>query len=66
MGMGEEMTKWIVKWEDGTIQQYVPYDSYGMTSFIKKGLTKGKVTVNDKEVYITEEGYWRHKDEGKL
>jgi len=52
------MTKWIVKWEDGKTQQYVPHDSYGMTSFIKQGLKKGKVTVNDKEVYITEEGYW--------
>ena len=52
------MTEWIVKWEDGKTQKYVPYDSYGMTSFIKQGLKKGKVTVNDKEVYITEEGYW--------
>jgi hypothetical protein len=62
--LGKEMIQvWLVKWEDGKTQQYCLYDSYGMTSFIKKGLAKGLVTVNDKEVYITEEGYWRYKDE---
>ena len=56
------LQKWIVKWENGKIQQYVPYDSYGMTTFIKKGLEIGKVTVNDREVVILNE-FWRYKDE---
>jgi hypothetical protein len=53
---------WIVKWENGKTQQYCPYDSYGMTSFIKKGLESGIVTVNDKEVFFDGE-YWKYKDE---
>ena len=52
---------WIVKWENGKTQQYCPYDSYGMTTFIKKGLELGKVTVNDKEVFFDGE-YWQYKD----
>ena len=56
------LQKWTVKWENGKIQQYVPYDSYGMTTFIKRGLEIGKVTVNDREVIILNE-FWTYKDE---
>lgn len=41
---------WVVQWSDGTTQRYVPYDSIGMSRFIRNGLDKGKVTVNTFEV----------------
>ena len=45
-----ESTEWIVRWENGKTQRYVPYDSLGMTRFVLKGLKEGKVYVNDDEV----------------
>ena len=45
---------WFVEHEDGTSQQYVPYDSFGMTRFILDGFKKGKVTLNGFEIV---EGY---------
>ena len=32
----ENKQSWTVRWENGKTQTYVPYDSFGMTSFIKK------------------------------
>lgn len=54
---------WIVTWQNGKKQKYVPYDSYGMTSFIKRGLEFGKVFVNDREVVLRSDGIWIYKDE---
>lgn len=59
----ENKQSWTVRWENGKTQTYVPYDSLGMTSFIKKGLEKGKVTVNDKDVFIDENHFWRYKND---
>lgn len=54
--------KWIVHWENGKTITFVPYDSLGMTSFIRKGLELGVVTVNGKEVEIDQEGFWRYRE----
>ena len=56
--------RWIVVWSNGKILTFVPYDSMGMTSFIRRGLEEGPVTVNDKEVYIDDTGFWQYKDSG--
>lgn len=51
------MTKWIVKWENGKTQTFVPYDSIGFTTFIRQGLQAGKVTVNGIEYEEKEDGW---------
>ena len=53
--------KWIVVWSNGKTMTFVPYDSIGMTSFIRRGLEQGTVTVNDKEVFIANNGFWQYK-----
>jgi hypothetical protein len=53
----EIMTKWIVKWENGKTQTFVPYDSIGFTTFIRQGLQAGKVTVNGIEYEEKEDGW---------
>lgn len=53
----------IVRYEDGTEQRFTPYDNIGFTSFVKKGLIKGKVmveehTIEEHEVVIdSKRGY---------
>jgi hypothetical protein len=37
----------IVTHADGKEYRFTPYDNYGYTANIKKGLKKGKVTVTD-------------------
>ncbi len=44
---------WIVKTIDEE-QRYVPYDSLGMHAMIMRGLKKGPVTVNGKNVIAEE------------
>jgi len=44
--------EWVVRWEDGKTQRYVPYDSYGMSSFLRQGAEKGKVYINDIQVEV--------------
>jgi len=62
-----ENQKWVVRWPSGKEWTFVPYDSIGMTSCIKQGLAKGKVTVNDKEVILSEDSSigwigWEYKN----
>lgn len=52
----------IVRHEDGTEERFAPYANIGYTSFIKKGLSKGKVivtdhTIDEYEVTIDNRGY---------
>jgi len=62
-----ENIKWVVVWESGRTETFVPYDSYGMSSFIRQGLKRGKVFVNDKEVEEYESDtwgtHWREKND---
>lgn len=59
-----ENQKWIVRWETGKEMCFVPYDSTGMSSFICQGLSKGKVTINDREVELNDENItgWSYKE----
>lgn len=59
-----EDQKWIVRWENGKEMCFVPYDSTGMSWFICRGLSKGKVTINDREVELNEENTtgWSYKE----
>ena len=60
---------WVVRWENGKTQRYTPYDSYGMSSFLKQGAEKGKVFINDVEVEVilTEYGIrWKEVNNEQL
>lgn len=48
-----EVQEWIVKWESGKSQRFIPGDSLGMTRFILNGLDNGKVYINEDEVVGT-------------
>ena len=60
---------WVVRWENGKTQRYTPYDSYGMSSFLKQGAEKGKVFINNVEVEVipTEYGIrWKEVNNEQL
>ena len=45
-----ETQEWIVRWESGKSQRFIPGDSFGMTRFIQNGIQEGKVYINEDEV----------------